>query len=32
MNMATLHGRSVEHSPFSYGDPDAVLTVDACPQ
>jgi hypothetical protein len=31
VNMTTLHGRSIEHSPFSHTDPDAMLTMDACP-
>jgi hypothetical protein len=29
--MTTLHGRSIAQSPFSYTDPDAMLTMDACP-
>ena len=31
VKMTTLHGRSTSHSPFDHTDPDAVLTMDACP-
>lgn len=31
VDTTTLHGRSVEPSPFSHTDPDAMLTMDACP-